>query len=200
MPRQRAGVEEDDVAGTRRGQLAAVGAHRDKLVFSQSVEADPRLGEAVSAGVTVDHLDQLQAFEAGYFSVAPLFGVVISLVIWPSAPAPLFWAAAALMALGVWLHVRERHLHEHSHEPLEHSHPHRHDEHHLICGTPGPAISVASKMRPRVRDACLHCQERPRGTMSAIGSLLSLRGAAGVDVADRVLAGNAGSGRSRVGM
>jgi len=65
-----------------------------------------------------------------YFSVAPLFGVVISLAIWPSVPAPLFWAAAALMALGVWLHVRERHLHEHSHEPLEHSHPHRHDEHH----------------------------------------------------------------------
>jgi drug/metabolite transporter (DMT)-like permease len=65
-----------------------------------------------------------------YFSVAPLFGVVISLAIWPSAPAPLFWAAAGLMGIGVWLHVRERHLHEHSHEPLEHSHPHRHDEHH----------------------------------------------------------------------
>lgn len=65
-----------------------------------------------------------------YFSVAPLFGVVISLSIWPSAAAPLFWAAAALMAFGVWLHVRERHLHEHSHEPLAHSHSHRHDEHH----------------------------------------------------------------------
>ena len=65
-----------------------------------------------------------------YFSVAPLFGVVISLAIWPSVPSPLFWAAAALMGLGVWLHVRERHLHEHRHEPLEHSHPHRHDEHH----------------------------------------------------------------------
>jgi drug/metabolite transporter (DMT)-like permease len=65
-----------------------------------------------------------------YFSVAPLFGVVISLAIWPSAPAPLFWTAAALMSLGVWLHVRERHLHEHSHETLEHAHPHRHDEHH----------------------------------------------------------------------
>ena len=65
-----------------------------------------------------------------YFSVAPLFGVLISLAIWSSAPVPLFWAAATLMALGVWLHVRERHLHEHSHEPLEHVHPHRHDEHH----------------------------------------------------------------------
>lgn len=65
-----------------------------------------------------------------YFSVAPLFGVVISLAIWPSVPGMLFWSAAALMVLGVWLHVRERHLHDHTHEPLEHSHPHRHDEHH----------------------------------------------------------------------
>lgn len=65
-----------------------------------------------------------------YFSVAPLFGVVISLAIWPAVPGPLFWAAAASMALGVWLHVRERHVHEHSHEPLEHSHRHVHDEHH----------------------------------------------------------------------
>ena len=65
-----------------------------------------------------------------YFSVAPLFGVVISLLVWPSVPGPLFWMAAALMALGVWLHVRERHFHDHTHEPLEHSHRHRHDEHH----------------------------------------------------------------------
>ncbi len=65
-----------------------------------------------------------------YFSVAPLFGVVISLVIWPALPGAMFWAAAALMASGVWLHVKERHVHEHSHEPLEHAHPHLHDEHH----------------------------------------------------------------------
>ena len=65
-----------------------------------------------------------------YFSVAPLFGVVVSLLIWPGVPGPLFWMAAVSMALGVWLHVRERHLHEHTHEPLEHAHRHRHDEHH----------------------------------------------------------------------
>lgn len=65
-----------------------------------------------------------------YFSVAPLFGVLISLVLWPTMPGPQFWVAAALMALGVWLHVRERHEHEHTHEPMEHTHRHRHDEHH----------------------------------------------------------------------
>lgn len=70
------------------------------------------------------------ASTGAYFSVAPLFGVVISLVLWPDVAGPLFWMAAALMAVGVWLHIRERHEHEHSHEPLEHSHRHSHDEHH----------------------------------------------------------------------
>ena len=65
-----------------------------------------------------------------YCSVAPLFGVIISLAIWPDVPGEMFWLAAALMALGVWLHVRERHEHEHTHAPLQHAHRHRHDEHH----------------------------------------------------------------------
>jgi drug/metabolite transporter (DMT)-like permease len=65
-----------------------------------------------------------------YFSVAPLFGVLISIALWPEMPRPQFWAAAALMTLGVWLHLRERHEHEHSHELLVHAHRHRHDGHH----------------------------------------------------------------------
>lgn len=65
-----------------------------------------------------------------YFSVTPLFGVVISLAFWPTVPDAIFWTSAVLMAVGVWLHVRERHEHEHTHEVLEHSHAHRHDAHH----------------------------------------------------------------------
>ncbi len=65
-----------------------------------------------------------------YFSVAPLFGVLISLVIWPEVPGWTVWVATALMALGVWLHVRERHEHVHTHQPLDHAHRHVHDEHH----------------------------------------------------------------------
>ena len=65
-----------------------------------------------------------------YFSVAPVFGVALSLAMWPQAPGIAFWIAAALMTLGVWLHVRERHEHEHTHERLEHTHRHVHDEHH----------------------------------------------------------------------
>jgi drug/metabolite transporter (DMT)-like permease len=72
-----------------------------------------------------------------YFSVAPLFGVLIALLLWPQPPAASFWCASVLMGLGVWLHVRERHVHEHTHEPLLHSHRHRHDEHHQHRHEPG---------------------------------------------------------------
>lgn len=88
-------------------------------------------GYGVSLALFVIALRHLGTARTGaYFSVAPLFGVVIALLIWPELPGVLFWLAAALMALGVWLHLRERHEHEHAHEPLAHTHAHRHDEHH----------------------------------------------------------------------
>ncbi|KXU84107.1 hypothetical protein CI15_26785 [Paraburkholderia monticola] len=88
-------------------------------------------GYGVSLVLFVVALRHLGTARTGaYFSVAPLFGVAISLLIWPAQPSVSFWIAAALMALGIWLHVRERHEHEHHHELIEHSHRHRHDEHH----------------------------------------------------------------------
>jgi drug/metabolite transporter (DMT)-like permease len=88
-------------------------------------------GYGVSLTLFVVGLRTLGTARTGaYFSVAPLFGVLISFVLWPEMPAPQFWAAAALMAVGVWLHVRERHEHEHTHQPMQHTHRHSHDEHH----------------------------------------------------------------------
>jgi drug/metabolite transporter (DMT)-like permease len=89
------------------------------------------LGYGLSLTLFVVGLRTLGTARTGaYFSVAPLFGVVISLGLWPELPPPQFWAAGALMAVGVWLHVRERHEHEHTHEQTQHAHQHRHDEHH----------------------------------------------------------------------
>ncbi|MFM0337988.1 DMT family transporter [Paraburkholderia fungorum] len=65
-----------------------------------------------------------------YFSVAPVFGVALSLILWPEVPSLSFWIAAVLMALGIWLHIRERHEHPRTHDVLDHNHRHRHDEHH----------------------------------------------------------------------
>jgi drug/metabolite transporter (DMT)-like permease len=88
-------------------------------------------GYGVSLVLFVVALRHLGTARTGaYFSVAPLFGIALSLVLWPELPSVSFWIAAALMALGVWLHVRERHEHEHTHDFLEHTHRHHHDEHH----------------------------------------------------------------------
>lgn len=88
-------------------------------------------GYGVSLALFIVALRHLGTARTGaYFSVAPLFGVALSLAIWPAWPPAAFWFACALMAAGVWLHLRERHEHAHTHEPLEHSHRHRHDSHH----------------------------------------------------------------------
>src|SRR5574343_526978 len=65
-----------------------------------------------------------------YFSVAPFFGAVLA-VLWLGEPVtPALLVAGALMALGVWLHLSERHIHPHTHEAMEHDHEHEHDVHH----------------------------------------------------------------------
>jgi drug/metabolite transporter (DMT)-like permease len=65
-----------------------------------------------------------------YFSLAPFVGAAVSLVLLREPVGPLFLAAAALMGVGVWLHLTEKHEHEHTHERLVHSHRHYHDAHH----------------------------------------------------------------------
>jgi drug/metabolite transporter (DMT)-like permease len=65
-----------------------------------------------------------------YFSTAPFVGASLSLLLLGESPTTMFWFAGGLMALGVWLHVSERHAHEHTHEEIEHDHRHRHDAHH----------------------------------------------------------------------
>lgn len=64
-----------------------------------------------------------------YFSVAPFFGAALAIAMGEALTLPLL-IAGALMMLGVWLHLSERHEHEHAHEVLEHRHLHMHDEHH----------------------------------------------------------------------
>ncbi len=65
-----------------------------------------------------------------YFSVAPFFGALVAVVGLGEAVTVPLLMAGALMALGVWLHLSERHEHGHNHEALEHEHAHEHDTHH----------------------------------------------------------------------
>jgi drug/metabolite transporter (DMT)-like permease len=65
-----------------------------------------------------------------YFSIAPFVGAVVSVLLFGESISLQLVSAGALMALGVWLHLSERHEHEHAHEELAHEHRHAHDEHH----------------------------------------------------------------------
>ncbi|RBL66992.1 EamA/RhaT family transporter, partial [Pseudomonas sp. MWU13-2625] len=89
------------------------------------------LGYGVSLVLFVLALRGLGSARTGaYFSTAPFLGALISILILGESVSLWFLVAAALMAIGVWIHLMENHAHEHQHEPLAHNHRHRHDEHH----------------------------------------------------------------------
>jgi drug/metabolite transporter (DMT)-like permease len=89
------------------------------------------LGYGVSLVLFILALRHLGTARTGaYFSVAPFFGAALALALLGEQTTAYFWIAAALMALGVWLHLTERHEHEHLHERVAHTHEHVHDEHH----------------------------------------------------------------------
>jgi drug/metabolite transporter (DMT)-like permease len=89
------------------------------------------LGYGVSLVLFVLALRALGTARTGaYFSTAPFVGATLSVILWGEPVTPLLLASGALMAVGVWLHLSERHVHEHTHAPLSHSHRHVHDAHH----------------------------------------------------------------------
>jgi drug/metabolite transporter (DMT)-like permease len=71
-----------------------------------------------------------------YFSTAPFVGAILSVLLWHDSVSVTLVAAGGLMALGVWLHLTEHHIHDHTHEPLSHSHSHIHDTHHRHSHVP----------------------------------------------------------------
>ena len=95
------------------------------------------LAYGVSLALFVVGLRHLGASRAGaYFSTAPFVGALCAVIF---LGEPVTWqllAAAALMGLGIWLHLTEHHAHTHQHEALEHEHLHSHDEHHAHAHVP----------------------------------------------------------------
>lgn len=95
------------------------------------------LGYGVSLVLFVLALRGLGAARTGaYFSTAPFMGAAVAVVVLGETTSPTFWLASALMGLGVWLHLSERHEHPHTHEPLVHAHRHVHDAHHQHAHEP----------------------------------------------------------------
>lgn len=95
-------------------------------------------GYGVSLVLFVLSLRHLGAARTGaYFSTAPFIGAGLAIVLLHEPVSARLLAAGALMAVGVWLHLTERHEHEHVHETMEHEHRHVHDAHHQHEHGPG---------------------------------------------------------------
>ena len=88
-------------------------------------------GYGVSLVMFVLALRQLGTARTGaYFATAPFLGAILAVLLLGEPLTPILLAAGALMAIGLYLHLAERHEHDHVHEPAEHAHRHAHDEHH----------------------------------------------------------------------
>jgi drug/metabolite transporter (DMT)-like permease len=89
------------------------------------------LGYGVSLALFVLGLRDLGTARTGaYFSLAPFVGAVLAVVILGEPLSVRLLVAGALMGVGLWLHLTERHEHDHTHEAIEHEHRHNHDIHH----------------------------------------------------------------------
>lgn len=119
-------------AGTVNLLLAlASGAAFPRLPNLLGAMAVGLLAYGVSLTLFVIGLRHLGTARTGaYFSVAPFFGALLAFPLLGETVHLRLLMAGALMALGVWLHLTERHRHQHAHEVLEHEHEHEHDEHH----------------------------------------------------------------------
>ena len=70
------------------------------------------------------------ARSGAYYSLAPFIGALLAITVLGEPLTVRLLIAGALMGVGLWLHLSERHEHDHAHEVLEHEHSHTHDEHH----------------------------------------------------------------------
>ena len=89
------------------------------------------LGYGASLALFVLALRHLGTARTGaYFSTAPFFGAAAAVLALGEPLTAQLLIAAALMAVGVWLHITEHHEHVHVHDPIAHEHAHSHDVHH----------------------------------------------------------------------
>lgn len=120
------------VAGaTNLGLALALGASLPGHGFVAAGALVGFLGVGVSLVMFMLALRHLGTARTGaYFSLAPFIGAVLALALFREPLTLQLVSAGVLMALGLWLHLAERHEHDHTHTELVHEHAHVHDAHH----------------------------------------------------------------------
>jgi drug/metabolite transporter (DMT)-like permease len=106
--------------------------------------------------VALRHIGTARA--GAYFSIAPFFGALLAIAMGDPVTIPLI-VAGVLMAVGVWLHLTERHEHPHTHEPLAHEHWHTHPDEHHDHAHPEPVAAGTRHRHPHVHAEITHTHE-----------------------------------------
>lgn len=76
------------------------------------------------------------------FAFAPFVGALFAFVLGERGGSGWMALGAVLMAIGIVLHLMERHAHPHAHDPTEHEHAHDHaDGHHTHRHEPMPSAA-----------------------------------------------------------
>jgi drug/metabolite transporter (DMT)-like permease len=119
------------------------------------------LAYGVSLTLFVVGLRHLGTARAGaYYSIAPFFGAVLAIIALGERPSPALLVAGGLMALGLWLHLTEKHKHAHTHQVQTHTHEHVHDVHHAHSHAPGEApLSKAAHSHAHRHEALPHSHD-----------------------------------------
>jgi drug/metabolite transporter (DMT)-like permease len=131
------------VAGTVNVGLAIAisGASLPSPTISAVTAAVGFLGIGVSLVMFILALRHLGTARTGaYYSLAPFIGALLAITMLGEPVTGRLVIAGVLMAIGLWLHLSERHDHEHWHEAIDHEHAHVHDEHHQH-GHEGEAVA-----------------------------------------------------------
>src|SRR5213082_2976444 len=101
------------VAGTTNTVLAfALGAKLPTLPYLLGTLVLGFLGYGVSLVLFIVALRHLGTARTGaYFATAPFIGTALAVLLYGQPVSVLFWSAALLMLVGVYLHVTEQHAH-----------------------------------------------------------------------------------------
>ncbi len=87
----------------------------------------------ISLVLFIKALKGLGSFRTGmFYSFGPFIGAIVSLVLLKEWIGWVMFPATALMAIGVYMVVTDKHHHPHGHEGLTHAHAHTHDDQHHL--------------------------------------------------------------------
>lgn len=119
--------------GAALSLLIAIAAREPfpRPMIAAGIAACGAVGYGVSLRLYLGAQRRMGAGRTGsVFALAPFVGAVAAWAMGDRGLTAGAWIAGGLFALGVLLHLTERHGHRHRHEAVEHEHAHRHDDGH----------------------------------------------------------------------